>query len=54
MGDTNGIVVHNFSINYLKWYLISIIIVLLEYAFVVILTNICYGYSSSNIIRFME
>ena len=54
MGDINGIIVHNFSINYLKWYLISIIIVLLEYTFIVILTNICYGHSSINIISFME
>ena len=50
MGDINGIIVHNFNINYL----ISIIIVLLEYTFIVILTNICYGHSSINIISFME
>ena len=40
MGNINSIIVYNFSTNYLKWYLISIIIVLLEYTFVVILTNI--------------
>ena len=54
MGDINSIIVYSFSINYVKWYSISIIMVLLECAFIVILTNTCYGHSSINIVSIME